>query len=157
MIRVKGINTAAKGFTLIETLIAIAIAGIAFFMLSETFFNVLLSLEGLKSETSHQQEVRFVRGEIISLPERDEVEQGGTIPTLDLGDARWEAQITETDVVDLFTVEIRIEFNPPDDDRFVHEESFYVLRPTWSDSLDRSSLREEVSRRILDDATFRDW
>lgn len=145
------------GFTLIETLIAIAIAGIAFFVLTETFFNVLLTLNGLKSETNIQQEVRFVRSEILALEDRDDVESGGTIPTLDLGDARWNAWVEETTVVDLFKVSLELEFSPPDDDRFTHEESVYVLRPTWSDPLDRSALLDDVRREIQQQAGYRDW
>lgn len=145
------------GFTLIETLIAVAIAGIAFFVLTETFFNVLLTLEKLKGESDFQQEVRFVRTEIIRIADRNEVEQGGTIATLDFGDARWRARIHDTNVVDLFRLHLEIEFQDADGERISHEETLHLLRPTWSDPLERSALLDDIRRDIQNRATFRDW
>lgn len=146
-----------KGFSLIEAVIAIAIAGIAFFMLTETFFNVLLTLESLESQHDYQKDVRFVRSKVIQLSDREEVEEGGEITTLDLGEARWEAEIEETGTTDLFRLLLQVEFENPDGDPVPYREVLYLLRPTWSDPIERSSLLEEARKEIEDEARFRDW
>lgn len=145
------------GFSLIETVIAVAIAGIAFFVLTETFFHVLLTLESLESQADYQKDVRFVRSQIVQLADRDEVEDGGIITTLDLGEADWEAEIEETDVTDLFELRLFIDFENPDAERIRYEEVLYLLRPTWSDPIDRSSLLEEARQNIENIARRRDW
>lgn len=148
---------ARRGFSLIETLIAVAIAGIAFFVLTETFFNVLLTLSQLESEANFQQDVRFVRSEILRLPDREEVERGGSIPTLDLGEARWRTRIEETSVVDLFRVSLEIELENPTGAPIVYRDTLHVLRPTWSDPLERSAKLDDVRRAIQQEAGVRDW
>ncbi|HKJ89856.1 MAG TPA: prepilin-type N-terminal cleavage/methylation domain-containing protein [Oceanipulchritudo sp.] len=146
------------GFSLIETVIAVAIAGAAFFVLTETFFNVLLTLESLESEADHQKDVRFVRSQIIQLSDRDELEEGGEIMTLDLGEARWEAEVESTSAVDLYQLRLEIEFENPDAEPIQHQEILYLLRPTWlDDSFERSEIRAEVQKVIEEKARRRDW
>ena len=103
-----------SGFSLIEVVIAIAVAGISFFLLTETFFNILLTLDSLEAQSDYQKDVRFVRREIIQIADRDELEDGGEITTLDLGQAVWEVELEETEIVDLFNVDIFIEFENPE-------------------------------------------
>jgi prepilin-type N-terminal cleavage/methylation domain-containing protein len=147
------------GFSLIETVIAIAIAGIAFLMLTETFFNVLLTLEGLESESDYQKDVRFVRSQIIQLTERDEIEEGGEITTLDLGEAVWRAEVESTETVDLYRLFLEMEFsNPEREEPIVYEEVLYLLRPTWAeDSFERGEILADVRQEIEDEARRRDW
>lgn len=145
------------GFSLIEVVVAVAIAGIAFFMLTETFFNVLLTLESLESESDYQKDVRFVRREIIQIADRDELEDGGEITTLDLGEARWYATVEALDVVDLFRLELEIEFENPEGDPIEYTETLYLLRPTWSDPIESSSILSEARDRIEEQNLRRDW
>lgn len=150
--------TPRSGFSLIETVVAIAIAGIAFFMLTETFFNILLTLEQLESETDIQKDIRFVRSQVIAIADPDELEQGGEITTLDLGEARWDAEFEETETVDLFKLFLDIEFsNPQGEEPLLYREELYLLRPTWGDSFERSSLLSEVRKEIEEEALRRDW
>lgn len=147
-----------KGFSLIETLVAVAIAGIAFFVLTETFFNVLLTLESLESEADYQKDIRFVRSQIIQISDRDELLDGGEITTLDLGEAKWEADIEPTDVLDLFDLTLYIRFENPEGDAFEYEEQLYLLRPTWAeDGFDRSELRADIQRELESRDRNRDW
>lgn len=146
-----------SGFSLIEAVIAIAIAGIAFFMLTETFFNVLLTLEKLESESDYQKDVRFVRTQVIQIADPDEVEEGGEITTLNLGEATWSAEIEPTETVDLFQLTLDIEFENPDGEPIPWSERLYLLRPTWGDSFERSALLDDVRKRIEDEAYGRDW
>lgn len=147
-----------KGFSLIETLVAVAIAGIAFFVLTETFFNVLLTLESLESEADYQKDIRFVRSQVIQISDRDELLDGGEITTLDLGEATWEADIEPTDVLDLFNLTLYIRFENPKGDAFEYEEQLYLLRPTWAeDGFDRSELRADIQRELESRDRNRDW
>ena len=157
MIRANADRRTTRGFSLIEAVIAIAIAGVAFLVLTETFFNVLLTLERLDTETDFQKNVRFVRSQVIQIADRDEVEAGGEISTLDHGAARWEAIIEETTVADLFLLELEIEFDNPDGERIRWAETLHLLRPTWSDPIERSSLLAEARQQIEDEELRRDW
>lgn len=148
----------SSGFSLIETLVAVAIAGIAFFVLTETFFNVLLTLEALESEADYQKDIRFVRSQVIQIADRDELLDGGEIQTLDLGEATWDADLAPTDVLDLFALDVYIRFENPEGDPFEHEERLYLLRPTWAeDGFDRSELRADIQRELEAKDRDRDW
>lgn len=144
------------GFSLIEIIVAIAIAGMAFAVLTQTFVYTLEALSGMKNQNHQQPDTRFVRSQVIMEPDRDTFERGGDLETLNMGTVRWEAIVEETRTVDLFKVHLRMEFNPPDRDRFVEEETLWLLRPTWSDPMDRSSLLEDA-RRELDNERSLGW
>lgn len=146
-----------RGFSLIEVVIAVAIAGIAFFVLTETFFTVLLTLEGLESESDYQKDVRFVRRQVIQIADRDELETGGTVTTLDLGEAEWFAEIEETEIVDLFKLRLEVEFENPDGEPINYTEVLFLMRPTWSDPIESSAILSEVRDAIEEEARKRDW
>ena len=145
------------GFSLIEVVIAIAIAGAAFIVLTETFFNILLTLESLESQSDYQRDVRFVRSQIIQIADREELEEGGEITTLNLGEAEWRAEVEETETVDLFKLDLEIAFENPESEPIEWAETLYLLRPTWGDSFERGALLDEVRRRIEDEAFDMDW
>ena len=146
------------GFSLIETLVAVAIAGVAFFVLTETFFNVLLTLEGLESEADYQKDIRFVRSQVIQIADRDDLLEGGEITTLDLGEATWTADLEDTAVLDLFALDLSIRFENPQGDPFAHREQLYLLRPTWTeDGFDRSEKRSDIQRELESRDRRRDW
>jgi prepilin-type N-terminal cleavage/methylation domain-containing protein len=147
----------SKGFSLIEVVVAVAIAGIAFFILTQTFFNVLLTLESLEAESDYQKDVRFVRRQVIQIADRDELEDGGEITTLDLGEAQWLAEIEETEIVDLFKVQLEIEFENPEGEPILYEEIIFLMRPTWSDPIESSEILAEVRDAILEEDRKRDW
>lgn len=147
----------SSGFSLIEVVIAIAVAGIAFFVLTETFFNVLLTLDGLESQSDYQKDVRFVRREIVQIADRDELEDGGEITTLDLGEAVWEVELEETEIVDLFEMSLFIEFENPNGSPIEYREILYLLRPTWSDPIESSAILSDVRDRIEENNLRRDW
>ena len=68
------------------------------------------------------------------------------------------AEIEETETVDLFRLILDIEFENPDgEDPIAYNEVLYLLRPTWGDSFERSSLLSDVRKEIEDEARRRDW
>jgi len=150
-------NRQEKGFSLIEVVIAIAVAGISFFLLTETFFNILLTLDSLEAQSDYQKDVRFVRREIIQIADRDEIEDGGEITTLDLGKAVWEVELEETEIVDLFHVDLQIEFENPEGEPIEYREILFLLRPTWSDPIESSAILSDARDRIEEQNLRRDW
>jgi len=141
-----------KAFSLIEVMVAMAIAAVAFTVLSQTFVNTLRVLGSLTFEANRENDLRFVRSQIILEPDRDTFEDGGEIETLNFGTARWEAEIEETSVVDLFLVRLRIELSGGNNtDPSEHEETLYLLRPTWSDPIDRSIILENARDALEDE------
>ncbi|MEX0323399.1 MAG: PilW family protein [Puniceicoccaceae bacterium] len=147
-----------SGFSLLEVVVAVAIAGIAFAALTQTFFNILLTLDALESESDIQKDIRFVRRQVIQIQERETLEEGGEIETLDLGTAEWTAELEETTVVDLFRLALAVEFeNPEGDDSINYNEVLFLLRPTWSDPIDSSEILAEAKDRIEEQARDRDW
>jgi len=149
--------TTRKGFSLIEVIIAIAIAGIAFMVLTQTFVNILQTLDSLESKSDREKHIRFVRSVVIAEPELDEFESGDSIETLDFGTATWFADVEPTGVVDLFRANLEIEFDNPDGEPFTYSETLYLLRPTWSDPIERSSLLTDIQQEIEEQARRRDW
>jgi prepilin-type N-terminal cleavage/methylation domain-containing protein len=149
----------SAAFTLIEVTLALAIFGMGLVVLTQSFVNGLISLEKVDLQGDTSGDIRFVRGQIITLADLEELEDGGDIPTLSLGRATWEATAEPTPVVDLFKVELRIRFdgNPPGIEPFEHRETLYLLRPTWSDPIDRSVLISEAREALESERLTRDW
>lgn len=151
-------STTPAGFTLIEALIALAMAGLAFTVLTQSFANTLTALRLIEIEADRQADVRFVRAVAIQEPDLDEFERGDTIETLDRGRASWRGTAEPTSIPDLFRVRLTIEFDNPEGGLpIAHEESFFLLRPTWSDPVDRSSLLSEMKDEVEFERGFLDW
>lgn len=149
-----------RGFTLIETVLAMAIFGIAIVGLTAAFVNTLQALSTLQRQADYSPYIRFVRSHAISITDLDEFEDGGDIRTPDNGEARWSAEVEPMDVVDLFQVWLTIELTLPDQrEPHVHEETFYVLRPTWSDPFERSirlsDAQDDLERQRSREGRFR--
>lgn len=146
------------GFTLLEVTLALAIFSFAIVVLTQAFVNILMSLDAIKVASDREPTFRFIRTQVIQISDREELEQGGEIDTLDLGPAFWEVEIEQTEVLDLFRVDLRIELNPPElDAPLVREETLYLLRPTWSDPIDRSELKADAQDRLLLTRQQSDW
>jgi prepilin-type N-terminal cleavage/methylation domain-containing protein len=142
---------AKVGFSLIEVVIAVAIFGAAATVLTLSFTNALLARERSIRHDLLEADVRAVRMQLLLEPKLEDAEDGGRFKTLHFEEASWEATIEPTNIVDLFKVELRIDFsNPPEDLPGEHTEILYLLRPTWSESDERSDLLQE-KREALED------
>ena len=144
------------GFSLIEILISIAIAGVAFAVLTQTFANTLRVLISMRGDNDVQGDIRFVRNQILTEPDRKKFEQGGAIPTLEHGEAEWTAEVEPSTVPDLFMVDLESQLRPREGPAIEHTERLMLLRPTWSDAVDRTSLMEAFKRKV-EDERGRDW
>jgi general secretion pathway protein I len=137
------------GFTLLEVLVALAIFALAAVVLGATYVNALNAYEAAGRRNEYDQDLRFVRVAVLTQPDRDKVEEGGQ---LDLGDnkrATWQADIASTATVDLFSVTWTCTITDPARKQpYKATQTFMLLRPTWSDPVERSQLLADAKDRI---------
>jgi general secretion pathway protein I len=146
-----GQDARATAFTLLEVLFALAIfAGLAV-VLGATYVNALNAYEVVSRRNAYDADLRFIRAAVLTEPDRDKVEEGGD---LDLGEnkrAHWHADIASTDTVDLFSVVWTCEITDPARREPYHRtQTFLLLRPTWSDPVERTKLLDQAKQRILE-------
>jgi general secretion pathway protein I len=142
--------SAPAAFTLLEVLVALAIFALAAVVLGATYVNALNAYEAATRRNEYSEDLRLVRAAVLTEPDRDKAAEGGE---LDLGGgkrARWQADIAPTDTVDLFTVAWTCEItDPARHEPYRANRTFMLLRPTWSDPVERSKLLDRVKQRIL--------
>lgn len=145
----------SRAFTLIEVLIALTIFAMAATYLTSTFVSALTARERSVSDDMLHADIRAVRMQLLLEPNRDDAEDGGEYPTLNHGEASWQATIEPTEIVDLFAVQFDIRFSEPKEDGpDSHQETLYLLRPTWSESDVRSDLLEDKRQALQDSRDF---
>ena len=136
-------------FTLIEVLVSLAIFAGAAVVLGATYVNVLSSYDAVARRSEHEEDVAFVRSAVLEEPDRKTVEQGGDFTLPGNRTAHWEATVTEAAVADLFQVHFHCEIREPARSQpWVREETFMLLRPTWSDPTIRDNLRQNSRDRL---------
>lgn len=150
------------GFLLIEVLIALAIFGLCATMLVSGTFNVMRFLREFEDTRERDQDLQFVRSEVLSFADREKLEEGGEFETLSLGTVEWELEDLEsTDILDVYQVTLRFEWSQTDEmESGDREVSAFVLRPTWSTNefqLDRQNLLEEKQRKIQEMVEDHNW
>ena len=58
-------------------------------------------------------------------------------------------------MIDLFEVQLSIEFSEPQEEQAAtHTESLYLLRPTWSESDERSDLLQDKKDELQNSRDF---
>jgi general secretion pathway protein I len=148
---VSGLRFPLSGFTLLEVLVALAIFAMAAVVLGATYVNALNAYNAASRHNEYDTDLRFVRAAVLTEPDRDKVEQGGD---LDLGGgkrAHWQADIASTETADLFSVAWSCEINDPARREPYHAtQIFLLLRPTWSDPVERTKLMDQAKLRILE-------
>jgi len=145
----------SRGFTLIEVVIAVALFAMATTILTSSFVNALLASERSQSNETRAADIRAVRLQLLLETNLEDATAGDLIETLGNGEAIWQAEIEPTEVVDLFRVQLSIEFQDPQEDQNeTHQESLYLLRPTWSEQAERSALLEDKKNALLDSRDF---
>jgi len=140
-----------SGFTLLEVLVALAIFAMAAVVLGATYVNALNAYEAVSRRNEYDADLRFIRAAVLTEPDRNKVEEGGDV---DLGGgkrAHWQADIASTDTVDLFSVAWTCEITDPARREPYHAaQTFLLLRPTWSDPVERTKLMDLAKQRILE-------
>ena len=144
-----------RGFSLIEVVVAVALFASAAVVLSSAFVNALLARNFGKSNALFAEDVRAVRMQLLLEPNLEDAEDGGLFETLNSGEAEWKASIEPTEVVDLFYVDLHLEFNEaPEGIKAIYTEQLYLLRPTWSDREERNTLLADKREELFDERGF---
>ncbi|MDP3072032.1 MAG: prepilin-type N-terminal cleavage/methylation domain-containing protein [Opitutaceae bacterium] len=142
----------ARGFTLLEVLVGLAIVAMAVIVLGASYLNVLTSYEVVSRGMQINEDVAFARQQVLREPDRKKLEQGGEFETAGGRRARWSVEIISTGLPDVFEVAFTCEIAEParaEPDKVMQR--FTVLRPTWSiDAAEQGKLREEIKKRILE-------
>lgn len=138
-------------FSLIEVLIALALFAIAANVISSAFINALLSRERNDSRLYNDFAIQTARKQLLLEKNIEDAEDGGTVETLELGEVDWYAEILPTEIVDLFEVQLYGTFYDLEDRQKANfSETLYLLRPTWSESDERSMLLEDKKQDLLE-------
>jgi hypothetical protein len=132
-------------------LMALALFAISAVVLVSAYINVIFGLESVRVDRVLEQEMAFVRSFILTAPDLEAVEEGGELPSGGLGYAYWEAELEPTEVADLFVVYVTITLEGT---REVEEKSrterLIVLRPSWSEPIEREELRAASKERLAE-------
>lgn len=145
-------SSRARGFTLLEVLVAMTIFAMAAVMLASAYLNILNSYEAVSRGVQINEDFAFARQQVLNEPDRKKVEEGGEFETAGGRRAKWTAEIASTAVADVYRVAFTCELADPNRTEPERQiENFLLLRPTWViDPAERSKLKEDAKTRILE-------
>ena len=129
-------------FSLIEVLVALAIFTLAVAVMAQGVNNAMHAIDVVKSETERDQSFRFASRQILKIEDRNEVEDGGAFSLANDGKVLWQAVLEETEILDLFKLEVTMSLEGVEglSEEEEYLEAVYIWRPEWSISEERSSL-----------------
>ncbi len=140
-----------RAFTLLEVLLALALFASAVVVLTSSYLNIIEGLESVRGDREFEQEVRWVREQALLQADLKELEKGGETKTPAGATLVWTAQVEAAAVADLFTVDLHVEMTAEREKKREYNERLTVLRPAWSEPVERGKLFEEAKRRIEED------
>ena len=133
---------AARAFTLIEVLVALAIVCTAGLMLAIAFSNVMKDYDAVFHRADHAGDLTLVRAALYATTDPALAQAWNDLALPEARHARWRAVITPGQLADLFVVECQVEISGTGEkDTFKATEHLMLLRPTWSQPADRETLR----------------
>ena len=140
------------GFTLLEVVVALAIFALAAVVLGSTYLNVLNAYHFANTTDTRDEEVRFARAQLMAEPDRQKAEDGGDFEASGGGRVSWRAKIEPSNTADVFEVTFTCEVAETDAKKTNRPvvETFMLLRPTWSQGLDMTKLRQQAKDRIVE-------
>ena len=136
----------SRAFTLVEVLVSLAIFALAAVALSAAYLNVLNGYRARDQQRAIEQGWDLARVAVFSEPDRDNLEEGGTVNLPDGGSLAWEARIEPTNLADLFALELTVTHRG--ESAWNKTGRLMLLRPAWSDPGDRDRLRQESTQRL---------
>jgi prepilin-type N-terminal cleavage/methylation domain-containing protein len=145
---------AARGFSLVEVLAALAIFAMAFIVILSTYANILNSYEGIRRSRDADEDVKFARAALLAEPDIQKAQDGDEFDSTDDRHVRWSSTIEPSDTIaDLFSVAFECEITTAGQNNSEPEkvtETFMVLRPTWSDPIERGKLLQATKDQIAE-------
>jgi len=151
-----------SGFMLIEVLVALAIFGLAAVYLVDGAFVASRTIRLMKDARELEQDLLWVRSQVLTEPSYEKLEEGGELTALTMGEVEWEVEVEMTEVLDLYLVNLTLEYEGNDDfgiEPGERNSQMYLLRPSWGGHADfateRNRLLEDKRDKIRDLKTER--
>jgi prepilin-type N-terminal cleavage/methylation domain-containing protein len=141
-------SPSARGFTLIEVLMALLIFTLTAVVLGGAFINILNSYDLAERANVVDTDVSYARSQLLTLADLTAAQAGAEY---DDGSrhVKWTADIEPTETTDLFSVTFTCTITEPTAaEARKTAESFMLVRPTWSDPTARTTLRQNAASRI---------
>ena len=135
---------------LIEVLIALALFGMAAVFLVDGISVASRTMRLMKDTREMEQDLLWARSQIFKEHRYEEIEDGGEIKALTIGEITWETEIEMTEVVDLYSVVLTMEYEGNDEIGIESGErisKMFLLRPGWANESDFATERS----RLLED------
>lgn len=134
-------------------MLALGLFVIASAMLVQAAFNAIRAYEAVQSDSNHEQLYRFALRTIVAIAEQEEFEDGGEIRLPDDSQVNWEAEIEDTEMVDLFSVKLSLELDGGVGNSSLEAETreytIYLYRPEWASvDGDRGQLLEDRRQNL---------
>jgi len=146
-----------SGFMLVEVLIALALFGLSAVILVDGAFVATRVAREMVDTRELEQDLIWVRSQILRIADYEKFSEGGEIESLSMGDVSWETEVEMTDVLDLYKVILRLDYDGNDDygiEPGQRESAMYLLRSTWGGhgdfSTDRARLLDDRRRKMQD-------
>ena len=140
---------------LIEVLIALALFALSAVILVDGAFIASRVARNMQDTRELEQDLLWVRSEILKIADYEKFSEGGEIEALSMGTVFWEAEVEMTELLDLYKVVISLEYDGNEDfgiEPGVRDTAMYLFRPTWgkhSDfSSDRTRLKDDRRRKM---------
>ena len=135
---------------LIEVLIALALFGMAAVFLVDGISVASRTMRLMKDTREMEQDLLWARSQIFKEHRYEKIEDGGEIKALTIGEITWETEIEMTEVVDLYSVVLTMEYEGNDEIGIEPGErisKMFLLRPGWANESDFATKRS----RLLED------
>lgn len=139
-----------RAFTLVEVLVSLAIFALAAVVLSAAYTNVLLARQAMRQVDIEDEGFTRSRAALLETAGLEDAKTGGDIDLSDGRKAQWSTEIEPTQISDLFSVTLTVDTSEGIDGNVQpsRSETFYLLRPSWSVSSDRTQLTDAARERL---------
>lgn len=137
---------AKSAFTLLEVTLATAIFAGAIVVLTSAFTNAITAMQTMRQDSDDEPIFRYVRSLVITVPDLDNFKDGESLDLPEEATFNWTAEVEPTRIADLFKVELTMNLKKKDtNEPITRVETLYLLRPTWSDTDDRTRIITEAT------------
>jgi prepilin-type N-terminal cleavage/methylation domain-containing protein len=137
-----------SAFTLIEVLVALVIFAFSGLVLASSYVNVLSAHQAALHRDEDAADRRMIREAVRTESSLDKIIAWNELPLPDDRKARWKVTLAPTTIADLFDATVDIELTDKAGKRQTITETCRLLRPTWSQTADRDTLRAAARSKL---------